>query len=311
MATQKSYYRTRFPKSKCRHNTVSQSLAVNYDGFGFDLSNHFTQSKKAFIAKFRDMFLKHNPNKTKVSAELACGAVWTICKEIQKGDIVICPSGRNDKYLAGEVIGDYSFWGGNDFRHHRKVVWARKSFVGSHMSQGLRNLIDSGSDAVNITNYAEELERLISGTSKPQLTARNAPIEDASGFASEEDLEDFLVRHWASTELGQKYNIYEVDGKIVGQQFQVDTGRIDILAISKDQKELLVIEIKQGKAKDAVVGQVLRYIGYVKEELAEPWQEVRGAIIASEDSERFKRALSATNNIDFYRYHFKFSVSKE
>ena len=33
-----------------------------------------------------------------------------------------------------------------------------------------------------------------------------------------------------------------------------DTGPIDVLAVSKDKKELLVLELRRGRASDAVVG---------------------------------------------------------
>jgi restriction system protein len=58
------------------------------------------------------------------------------------------------------------------------------------------------------------------------------------------------------------------------------------------------------------VGQIQRYMGYVKEELAEANQEVKGIIIALEDDLRIKRALSVTNNIEFYRYQVSFKLFK-
>jgi restriction system protein len=85
---------------------------------------------------------------------------------------------------------------------------------------------------------------------------------------------------------------------------------MDILAISKDGRELLVVELKKGRASDAVVGQVQRYMGYVLDELAEPGQSVRGVIIALEDDLRLKRALRVTSNIDFYRYQVSFKLFK-
>ena len=78
----------------------------------------------------------------------------------------------------------------------------------------------------------------------------------------EKHLEDFLVENWASTDLGTTYDIYEEDGELVGQQYPTDTGPLDILAISKDKKRLLVVELKKGRASDVVVGQTLRYMGY-------------------------------------------------
>ena len=122
--------------------------------------------------------------------------------------------------------------------------------------------------------------------------------------------EDFLVKNWNQTELGIDYNIYEEDGELVGQQYPSDTGPLDILAISKDGKTLLVVELKKGRVSDNVVGQIQRYMGYVKDELAEDNQEVRGVIIGLEDDLRIKRALSVTNNIEFYRYHVSFKLFK-
>jgi len=82
------------------------------------------------------------------------------------------------------------------------------------------------------------------------------------------------------------------------------------LAISKDKKELLVVELKKGRASDAVVGQIQRYMGYVLEELAEEDQSVKGVIIALEEDLRLRRALQVTNNIEFYRYLVKFELFK-
>lgn len=126
----------------------------------------------------------------------------------------------------------------------------------------------------------------------------------------EKHLEDFLCQNWKQTELGKQYDIYEEDGELVGQQYPTDTGPIDILAIGKEKKELLVVELKKGRASDSVVGQVQRYMGYVQEELAEENQVVKGVIIALEDDIRIRRALTVTKNIEFYRYQISFKLIK-
>ncbi|MCS2894506.1 hypothetical protein [Parabacteroides faecis] len=51
-------------------------------------------------------------------------------------------------------------------------------------------------------------------------------------------------------------------------------------------------------------------MGYVKEELAEPNQEVKGIIIGLEADTRLKRALSVCTNIEFYRYQIDFKLFK-
>jgi len=120
---------------------------------------------------------------------------------------------------------------------------------------------------------------------------------------------DWLIKNWAQTDLATNYDIYE-DEDFFDRQFQTDTGPIDILAISKDRKELLVIELKKGRASDRVVGQIQRYMGYIKDEVAEDDQAVSGIIIAFEDDQRIKIALSVATNIAFYRYRINFSLNR-
>src|SRR5262249_53394169 len=126
----------------------------------------------------------------------------------------------------------------------------------------------------------------------------------------EEHLEEFLVQNWSQTELGRQYDIYEEEGERVGQQYPTDTGPLDILAVSKDRKTLLVVELKKGRATDVVVGQSLRYMSYVQDELADENQTVQGIIIALEDDQRIRRALKMTPNIAFYRYEVTFKLLK-
>ena len=72
----------------------------------------------------------------------------------------------------------------------------------------------------------------------------------------------------------------------------------------------LVVELKKGRASDVVVGQTLRYMGFVQEELAEAGQQVRGVIIALEDDPKIRRALQMTPSILFYRYEISFKLVK-
>jgi len=71
-----------------------------------------------------------------------------------------------------------------------------------------------------------------------------------------------------------------------------------------------VIELKRGRASDSVVGQIQRYMGFIKEEFLEKDQTVRGVIIALENDIKVKRALSVTKDIDFYQYKINFDLVK-
>ena len=89
-----------------------------------------------------------------------------------------------------------------------------------------------------------------------------------------------------------------------GQSFQL------IVLQDGDKKELLVIELKRGRASDRVVGQIQRYMGYVISDVAEADQTVKGAIVALKDDLKIRRALSVTNNIEFFKYKVDFELSR-
>ena len=98
-------------------------------------------------------------------------------------------------------------------------------------------------------------------------------------------------KNWKSTSLGKEYDIYELDGEIVGQQFPSDTVSLDILAISKDRKTFLEVELKKGRVSDNIVGQIQRYMGYVKEDRAERNRHVIGIITGSRDDVKIRRGF--------------------
>lgn len=285
----------------------------NFIGAGFgiqqDLSKQLPDNWRDFNKQFIPIWLEGHPGKSKVAAGLSCGYLWTVTKGIRQGDIVLCPNG-DGAYYVGEVTSGYYYVPGTPLYHRRNVKWYPLLLERSAMSEALRNSTGAIGTVSDITKYAEEIETLIGGHKPPMLVSSDATVEDPSVFALEKHLEDFLVANWKQTELGKHYDIYEEDGEIVGQQYQTDTGPIDVLAISKDKKTLLVVELKKGRVSDNVVGQIQRYMGYVKEELAEDNQVVRGVIIGLDDDLRIKRALSVTNNIEFYRYQVSFKLFK-
>jgi len=278
-------------------------------GIERDLTNHLPDNWRDFNKEFIPLYLEKRPDKNKIAAGLACGMLWTIAKFLQMGDIVLCPDGKGS-YYVGEITGGYEFHKGQILPHRRSVRWYSSKIARSEMSESLLNSIGAIGTLSNISKYSDELENLISGRGQQFIVTTDETIEDPSVFALEKHLEDFLVENWRSTELGKRYDIYEEDGELVGQQYPSDTGPIDILAVRKDKKELLVIELKKGRVSDVVVGQIQRYMGYVKDELAEPSQSVRGVIIAFKDDNKIQRVLSVVNNIDFYTYKIDFKLNK-
>lgn len=274
-----------------------------------DLTAHLPEDWREFNKEFISIYLQANPGKSKIAAGLCCGFLWTVCKKIKIGDIILSPDGKG-RYFVGEVQSDYRYVPGANQPHQRQVHWFDETIDRSEMSEALRRSTGSIGTVSQISKYREELNNLIKGEAlKPVLISTDETVEDPNVFALEKHLEDFLVANWSQTPLGREYDIYQEEDNF-GQQFPTDTGPIDILAVSKDKQEVLVVELKKGRASDSVVGQIQRYMGYIAEEIAEDHQRVRGVIIALEDDLRIKRALRVAPNIDFYRYEVKFDLIK-
>jgi len=274
-----------------------------------DLTGHLPEDWREFNKEFIPIYLQANPDKSKIAAGLCCGFLWSVCKKIQIGDIVLSPDGKG-RYFVGEVQSEYRFVPGANQPHQRQVHWLDETIDRSEMSEALKRSTGSIGTVSQISKHKEELEGLIKGeVPKPILISTDETVEDPAVFALEKHLEDFLVKNWIQTPLGKEYDIYQ-DEDNSGQQFPTDTGPIDILAVSKDKQEVLVVELKKGRASDSVVGQIQRYMGYIAEEIAEDHQRVRGVIIALEDDLRIKRALKVAPNIEFYRYEVKFDLIK-
>ncbi len=293
---------------------LEECLAGNYIGVNYeiyqDLKYELVEDSRKFNQKFIPVYLSNHPGKSKVAAGLACGAIWTVSKGIKQGDRVITPDGAGEYYVA-EVMGQYFYKEGENLMHRRPVRWLAVKIQRDQMSDDLRHSAGSIGAVSNLSGYEAEFERLIVNPVQPPIFTHDPTIEEPANFALEKHLEDFLVENWKQTLLGKRFNIFEDEGEKVGQQYQTDTGPIDILAVSKDNKTLLVVELKKGRASDVVVGQTLRYMGYVKEVLAEDRQDVRGVIIAAEDDQRMKHALSMVPTIDFYKYEISFKLRKD
>lgn len=307
----KRYYRIMLGKKSMYAKACSAGGFIGADiGIREDLSAHLPDSWRDFNQRFIPAFLLLNPDKSRIAAGLACGALWTVAKGIHVGDIVLCPDGEG-RYLVGEVTGDYYYEQEGILPHRRRVQWSTQSIDRSAMSQALRNSTGWAGTVSEITGYAAEIEALIGGDLVSPIVATDASIEDPSTFAMERHLQDFLIENWVQCPLGKQFDIYE-DENGSGREYQTDDkGRIDILAISKDKKTLLVVELKKGRASDVVVGQTMRYIGYVQEMLADNDQQVRGAIIALEDDIRLRRALiPVASLIDLYLYEITFKLRK-
>ena len=134
-----------------------------------------------------------------------------------------------------------------------------------------------------------------------------ASIEEVKEFAYEKDLQNFLAKNLDQIEPGLK--LYEDGEGVNGVEFPVGNRFIDLLAVDIENN-YVVIELKVSKGYDKVIGQLLRYIGWIEKHQAEGDQTVRGIIIAKEISEDLQLATLRTPGIRLYEYDLSVSLRK-
>lgn len=293
---------------------AEEGLKGDFIGADFDIDQDLTgqlpEDWRVFNKKFIPIYLANHPGKHKIAAGLACGTLWVISKGIHVGDVVLCPNGAGS-YNVGEVTGEYQYRPDSALPHQRPVRWLPVTIDRSAMSEPLQGSTGSIGTSSRVSGHAEEIERLIAEQGYCDAPEETQASIAATAFALEDHLETYLIKNWSTTSLAKDYDIYvdEEEG-LIGKQYRTDTGFIDILAISKDRKTLLVIELKRGRPSDEVVGQVQRYKGDVMTEVAEPDQKVKGLIIGFDDDKRIRRALLAAPNISFFQYKVRFELIK-
>lgn len=136
-------------------------------------------------------------------------------------------------------------------------------------------------------------------------------VQGGDSFALERQLEEFLLENWDRTPLAKEWTILKTpDDPEAGNQFPTDIGRIDILAVHREQPRFLVVELKRNQSTDQTVGQALRYVGWVKKHLAKDGQSVEALIIAHKAEKDAHYALSTLPNVRMMTYEVEFRLKE-
>ena len=167
--------------------------------------------------------------------------------------------------------------------HFPTSKW-QKSHYSWYKSQINTGRIDLSNSEVNNVTFENEIEESISESIDTQVSL-------------EKDLQQYLSNR-----------VHEIESGLVlvddGVEYKTEAGYIDILA--KDENEnLVVIELKAGKAKDAALGQILGYMGC----LSDTSNNVRGILVASSFDKRVVFAVKALTNIRLVSYELNFNLN--
>jgi len=172
-----------------------------------------------------------------------------------------------------------------------------------------------GPDQFRLWDETTDEAPFYAGMSEPEVVtdavdeAEFSAAENAIGelgakeFALETDLRNYISRNLPVIEPGLR--LYEDEG-LTGIEFPADGRRIDILCVDKNEN-FVVIELKVSRGYDRVIGQLLRYMAWVKTNLAEG-KSVRGIIVASEIGSDLRLAASMVSNVLLVEYAISFQL---
>jgi restriction system protein len=282
---------------------ANHCISIGWEALG-DASRMTRDELSVFVAsKYSDNTRAGQTGRTKW--------YWAFYHEIGPGDFVLARRGRKILEAVGRVIKSAYYVPEKNPDHHWKnyldVSWEEqpRHKVFPTVVFPMRTISELSEE--QFRNFRE-------GFGVPSVPGVDPEeIKNPYDFYFEKHLEDFIVRNFDAIFKGE-LKIYEDEDGNDGQQYSTDDGGlIDILAVELKSNSFVVIELKKGRPSDQVVGQVQRYMGWVKEKLCTDGQGVKGIVICPEPDPtkpdlKLRYALSVTTNIDVRYYRVSFAL---
>lgn len=153
---------------------------------------------------------------------------------------------------------------------------------------------------------------------QPGLDEENDEIEDSddvdtpeaeAAFELEYQLRDFIAHNLGGIIVeGKKLRLYIDPNGQNGVEYPSAVGPINILAID-DRGEFFVFELKRDRTPDRTIGQLSRYMGWVKHALIGSAKgSVHGIIVARSIPDNLRYGASVVPNVSLFEYEVDFHL---
>lgn len=233
------------------------------------------------------------------------------------------------RLLMHDMIASMGLVPGQSFSREQAIQWFALHYPNVKQGTVAAHLVRLSTNAPSRLQYSAKEDgsddklfkidashfRLYEAGRDPTPISKLTPVEDeqldnshlgSDEFAYEHDLRDYLARNLHTLE--PSLTLYTDEG-ITGIEFPAGGRYIDILATDA-QGNYIVIELKVSKGYDRVIGQLLRYVSWIKKNHAEPEKKVRGIIVAKKISDDLRLACSELPDISLYEYSLSVTVKK-
>lgn len=205
-------------------------------------------------------------------------------------------------------------------------LWISKSrqvrFYGHQVISSNEDILTGFKNTFGLRGTAREISKFlyepsikelwfVADDEAPEVSSENGDMPlDNEWSIVEKHLEDFLIANWEKTDLGKRYELIEEDGEPISQQYRTEVGTIDLLVRDKKSKDYVVIELKKGQSSDQTAGQLARYMGWVRRNLAKGKTTVQGLVIANDIDDKLRYALSENQNATAMTYRLNFTLER-
>lgn len=151
--------------------------------------------------------------------------------------------------------------------------------------------------------------RLEGDLSDEESESDDDSFDETPAFALEAQLRDFIAGNLARIGVDSKRIVlFRDENGREGVEYPTPVGNIDILGID-DEGTLYVFELKLSRGPDRAVGQLARYMGWIKHHLASG-KKVRGIVVASEIDDKTRYAASIIPDVVLLEYEVQFQLKR-
>lgn len=135
----------------------------------------------------------------------------------------------------------------------------------------------------------------------------DSPEAVEHSFALKYQLRDFIAANIDTISIGgHRLRLFVDAADREGVEFPTAVGPIDILAES-DKGSLFVFELKRANSPDRAIGQLARYMGWVRRTIGRD-RDVYGVLVAKSVGQNLRYAAIAVPNVFLFEYKVEFHL---